>query len=106
MFQSRDECVPETESDSELSDSDKLVGLFRLHALEPCLVMAKKYTLWPHTCTYVQCQVICPDAVEGELYLCEALPELDWVTAEGLINVTFTKSRWVHIDNAMDQVFD
>ncbi len=78
-FQSRGECVPETESDwesdLESSDSDELVGLFGLHTSELCLVTAKKFTLWPHTRTYVQCQVICPDAIESDLYLCEALPE-------------------------------
>ncbi len=84
-FQSRGERVPETESgwesDWESSDSDEPVGLFRLHCSELCLVMAKKYTLWPHTRTYVQCQVICPDAAESDLYLCEVMPEPEWVTA-------------------------
>ncbi len=28
------------------------------------------------------------------------------MTAEGLINVTFNKYRWVHIDNDMDEAFD
>ncbi len=28
-----------------------------------------------------------------------------WITAEGLIDVTFRKHRWVHIDNDTDEVF-
>ncbi len=98
-FQSHGERVPETEFDWELTDSDELVGLFRLQSTEPCLVTAKKYTLWPHTCTYGQCQVICPDAAENGLYLCEALAGPEWMTAEGLIDITFNKYRWAHIDN-------
>ncbi len=64
------------------------------------------FTLWPHTRTYAQCQVICPDAGEGKLYLCKALPDLEWVTAEGLIDVSINQYRWAHIDNDMDQSFD
>ncbi len=105
MFQARSKCVPEMESSCK-SDSDELLGLFGLHISESCLVMAKKYTLWLHTRTYVQCQVICLNADEGELYLCEALPEAEWVTAEGLIDITFTKYRWAHIDNDTEHVFD
>ncbi len=54
------------ESDGSITDPDEPVGLFGLQASGPCLVMTRKYTLWPHTCTYVECQVICPDAQEGE----------------------------------------
>ncbi len=105
MLQACSECVPEMESSCE-SDLDELLGLFRLHISESCLATAKKYTLWLHTRTYVQCQAICPDAVEGKLYLCEVLPDAEWVTAEGLINITFTKYRWAHIDNDTEHVFD
>ncbi len=91
-FQSCGARMPETESswesDWESSDPDEPVGLFGLHVSDPCLVMTKKYTLWLHTHTYVQCQVICLDANEGDLYLCEALQDMDWVTAEGVIDVT------------------
>ncbi len=38
--------------------------------------------------------------------MCEALPETEWVTTEGLIDVTFTKYRWAHIDNDMENAFD
>ncbi len=50
--------------------------------------------------------MICPDATESDLYLCEAMPEPEWVTAEGLIDVTFNKYRWAHIDNDTDEAFD
>ncbi len=106
MFQSCKQSMPETESDWDSSDSDEPVGLFVLHCSEPCLVTAKKYILWPHTHTYVQCQVICPDAIESDLYLCEAMPEPEWVTAEELTDITFSKYRWAHIDNDMDKAFD
>ncbi len=43
---------------------------------------------------------------EGNLCLCEALSDQDWITAEGLIEVTFANSRWVHIDNDTEHVFD
>ncbi len=103
MFQSCDACAPEAEtdweSDWESSDVDELVGFFGLHVSESCLVTTRKCTLWPHTRTYVDFQVICPDANEGDLYLCKALPDKDWITAEGVIEVTFTNSRWAHIDN-------
>ncbi len=98
--------MPETESDWESTDLDEPVGLFRLHSTEPCLVTAKKYTLWPHTHTYVQCQVICPDAAENDIYLCEAMSEPEWMTAERLIDITFNKYRWADIDNDTDEAFD
>ncbi len=59
-----------------------------------------------YTHTYVQCQVICPDAAESDLYLYEAMPELEWMTAKGLIDITFNKYRWAHIDNDTDEAFD
>ncbi len=49
---------------------------------------------------------ICLGGTENDLYLCEALPEPKWVTAEGLVNVTFNKYRWAHIDNDTDEAFD
>ncbi len=108
--QSHDACAPETEtdwqSDKESSDSDEPVGLFALHVSKPCLAMTRKYTLWLHMRTYVECQVICPDASEGDLYLCKALPDKDWITAEGVTEVAFTKTRWAHVDNDMDDVFN
>ncbi len=94
------------ESDLDVIDSDEPVGLFGLYSMEPCLVTAKKYILWPDMCTYIQCQLICPGGAENDLYLCEALPESKWVTAEGLIDVTFNKYRWAHIDNDMVEAFD
>ncbi len=50
--------------------------------------------------------MICPGSAENDHYLCEALPESKWVTAEGLIYVTFNKYRWAHIDNNTDEAFD
>ncbi len=56
-FQPRGACAPEAESnwesDGNSSDSDEPVGLFGLHVSELCLVMTRKYTMWPHMCTYV-----------------------------------------------------
>ncbi len=92
--------------DEASSDSDEPVGLFGLHVSEPCLLTVHKYTLWPHMRTYVQCQVECPGANEGDLFLCEALLDKDWVTAEGVIEIAFTKTRWAHIDNETDSAFD
>ncbi len=96
----------EAESEESSTDSDETVGLFGLHVSELCLVTTRKCTLWPHTRTYIECQVICLDAKEGDLYLCETLPDLDWITAEGVIKATFTKQRWVHIDNDTENVFN
>ncbi len=72
-----------------MGKSDELVGLLSLFRTEPCLIAAKKYTLWLHTHTYVQCTVVSPGGAENDLYLCEALPDPKWVTAEGLISITF-----------------
>ncbi|MCP4539893.1 MAG: hypothetical protein GY832_22365, partial [Chloroflexi bacterium] len=75
------ECGSNTDSD----DPNAPIGLFGLHSSASCLVTTRKFTLWPHTRTYVECQVICPGATEGDLYLCEALLDKDWLTAEGLV---------------------
>ncbi len=50
--------------------------------------------------------MVCPEGTENDLYLCEALPDLKWVPAEGFIDVMFSKYRWVHIDNNTDEAFD
>ncbi len=49
--------------------------------------------------------MVCPDAIEGDLYLCEALPDTEWITAEGVIEVTFTQHRWADVDNDMAHEF-
>ncbi len=106
QFQLSNRSATETESDPELTKLNEPVGLFGLYGTEPCLVTGKKYTLWPHMHTYVQCTTICLGGAENGLYLCEALPKSKWVTAEGLIDITFNEYRWAHIDNNTDEAFD
>ncbi len=71
QLQSNSESASDAESDEELIETNEPVSLFGLFRMEPCLVAAKKYTLWLHMCTYVQCTMVCPGATENDLYLCE-----------------------------------
>ncbi len=41
QFQVSNGSMSEMESDLDSTDSDELVGLFRLHSMEPCLVTVK-----------------------------------------------------------------